>query len=176
MSEEDKYLKADEKTRTIETKDGRRYVFSNRAAGLLGCTLSELEKGIRSPEELAKLNRLIFRGGDYKISIKADDKGAYNYVQIRRESQQLSVVSLDSVEPQAKINSKIEAGEARPAHIDETIEDDAEIADLAVNLCEGASKRTTNNNKDTREIDLNAIMQQTRDLGKETNRQTDEEN
>ncbi|MEM4263822.1 MAG: hypothetical protein QW666_02935 [Candidatus Woesearchaeota archaeon] len=170
MSEGQKYLKIDEKTRTIETQEGDRFVFSNKAFGALGCTASDLEKGINDKEEFQKLRKMIFCGGNYKIEVRADDKGNYTYIRARGESQQLKIISLDSADETNKCFRMI-AGEKRDALIEKKEkEETSESIDLAVNLYEGVSQRKTNN-KDTKEIDINAIMQQTRNLGKEIKRQ-----
>lgn len=176
MSEEQKYIKVDEKTRTIETSIGDRFVFSNKAFGDLGCRAEELERGIHNEEEFQKFRKVVFLSGQYKIQVKEDGRGPYKYVYIRGESQQLKVVPMESLEEKEKRLSPIRAGNIRTARLagNEAEIEDAENTDLANNLFGSVSKRKTNN-KDTREIDLNAIMHQTRDLRKETKRQIDEE-
>lgn len=163
MSEGEKYLKVDEKTRTIETVTGERFVFSNKAFGDLGCKAKELETGIRTEDEFKRFRKVVFLNGHYKIEIKTDDRGNYKYVRARGESQQLKVVPMESLEENEKKLSPVRAGYIRTARFagnDAEIED-AENTDLANNLFGSASKRKTNN-KDTTKINLMAILEEIR--------------
>lgn len=152
--------------KTVYTTDKQRVVFSDQAASRLESFLEQVEKTEQQIEiDFNTFWKKILAEGNYKFQIKENAEGRYFYVYKRGESQKIKVILLGTPDFTDKRNKQV----------DEEEEEDHDIADLAVNLFEGASGRKTNNNKDTREIDLNKVMYKSRDLGKETEQQPADE-
>lgn len=133
---------------SIITAEGTRYVFSIGAAGQLDCTMEQLITGIPNKTEFAKFENMLRNSGDYRLRPETDKKGAYIKVTKRGESQQLKIVPLE------------DTTEA---------EETAEAIELANNVFEGCSNRPTNN-KDTRKIDLTALLEKARRKEEDQNR------
>ena len=103
MSERE-YVIANEKDRILTSvyQDNSRdcFRFSRKARGFLGCkSLSELEKGIKSEEELLNFRRYILQSKEFKWTITSKEGETTNYVVYRKneDSQRMkSIQNLDS--------------------------------------------------------------------------------